>query len=123
MLYQVLSPFVYSIDADGFYDAIKNIVKINHYRNINELIITDRVRNMKAIMKYYKNDGRNKVGINVYPLGKYGSYIDTNETYNPPLIATPGVIAPAIIANKIPDNTVAISAVPFIPMQIPKHIL
>lgn len=103
MIFQVLSPFVYTIDADSIYEAIKNIVKIKRHMNINQLIITDRIRNMKATMKYYKHDGRNKVGINVYPMGQYGTYIDTNETYNPPTLVPTitNVVAPFI---QIPDS-------------------
>lgn len=67
VLYQVLSPIVMSINGDSFKEAIKNFVKLNHRLDINKIIITDQQNHMEATLKYFKHDGRNKVGINYYP--------------------------------------------------------
>jgi hypothetical protein len=125
MFYQVLSPFSYGIDASCFNEAIKNVIKLNKEININELIITDRVRNMKATMRYYKHDGRNKVGINVYPMGKYGTYIDTNEKYNPPALVSSGIIAPVV--TSISSSNPVVSSRIITPLigpviEVPRHL-
>jgi hypothetical protein len=53
-------------------NAIKNYVKMNRNKGINELILKDREQHYRAIMKYYKNKGKDKVGITVYPYS-YGA--------------------------------------------------
>jgi hypothetical protein len=68
MIYQILSPIPYSVYADSYKEAIKNYINFNHQMNINNIIITDQKNHMKALLKYYKHDGRNKVGINMFPI-------------------------------------------------------
>ena len=60
-----------SINGDSFKEAIKNFVTLNHRLDINKIIITDQQNHMEATLKYFKHDGRNKVGINVYPTPKF----------------------------------------------------
>jgi hypothetical protein len=69
MLYNILSPVAYAIDANSFKDAIKNYIILNYEMKINNLIITDQTNHMDARIKYYENDIRNRVGIDMYPLG------------------------------------------------------
>ena len=48
------------------------------------MIIKDQNRNIQAKIQYYKQDGRNKVGINMFPVGlQYPTPIVTNDTYVP----------------------------------------
>lgn len=67
MIYQVLSPVVMTVEADSFKEAVKNFVKLNHSLNINKIIIKDQNEHREAALEYFRQDGRNKVGINVYP--------------------------------------------------------
>ena len=94
MIYQIVSPIVTPIYGDSFKEAIKNYVKFNHNLNINNLIIKDQSQHWEARLRYYKENQKNKVGIDVYPY--------TNVTYPmlAPGIATPGIgslgIAPIV---------------------------
>ena len=129
MIYQVLSPFTSTLNADSFKEAIKNFIKINHNLHINNLIIKDQSRHMNAKMNYYKKDGRNKVGINMYPINNYSlplnsnTYIPTN-TYLSPLMIPPIAIHSPIINNGLLPSLVSMSSlspsgsVPFIPSVI-----
>mgnify|MGYP001501309150 CR=1 FL=1 len=65
--YQVVQPFYYSISADTVNSAIKNFVKIHHDLNLNSIIIKDQSRHIQANLKYFTEDGRNRVGINTFP--------------------------------------------------------
>lgn len=105
MIYQILQPFAYTIDANSFHEAIKNFVKINKAISINSMIITDQQKHMKANMNYYKHDGRNKVGINMFPISPYGlPVVSMNETYIPPRVVLGNVLVAPV-------------------MQIPKYIV
>ena len=87
MIFQVIAPFETTIYGDSFKEAIKNFIKINHNLNITEMIIKDQQRNIQAQIKYYEQDGRNKVGINMFPVGlQYPIPVVTNDTYIPPRI-------------------------------------
>jgi hypothetical protein len=67
MPFQVISPMLMNIDGSDFNEAVKNFVKLNRHLNINELILTDQINNMRANIRYYNKGGRNKAGINLYP--------------------------------------------------------
>ena len=106
MLYQILSPVVATIDGNSFKEAVKNYVKLHHDINLNELIITDQMQHMKAQMKYYKEDTRNKVGINMFPISNYGLPVAT-DTFRPSNVIVP----PNFDANR--------NSYPFLPVQAP----
>lgn len=63
-----LSPIIYSIDGDTFNEGVKNFVKLHYNLSLMNLIISDQQRHYKANMKYYKKDGKRKVGIDYYPV-------------------------------------------------------
>lgn len=112
MIYQVVSPFSLEISADSIKEAIKNAVKIKRNINITEMIIKDQNRHIKAKLEYYQQDGRNKVGINMFPVGyNYPIPIVTNDTYVPPQI----IQSPLIPMSPIPLSPVMS---PFIPTVI-----
>lgn len=66
--YQVLSPFATTIYGDSFNEAIKNYIKLNRQLNITEMIVKDQMNHYQAKMNYYKENSRNKVGINILPV-------------------------------------------------------
>lgn len=69
MAFQILYPFHHVIDSDSFANAIKYFVKMNDNLKINNMIIKDRHgKSMAANLKYYKNNKKNKVGINYFPI-------------------------------------------------------
>jgi hypothetical protein len=115
MIFNVVSPIVATIDGDSLKDAIKNFIKFNHNMNIREMIIRDQSNNVRANINYYKQDGRNKVGINMFPVGlDYPIPIVTNDTYIPPrLIEQPLNLWPL---SPIPLSPYGISS--FIPSVI-----
>ncbi len=101
MIFQVVSPFVATIDGDSFKDAIKNFIKLNHNINITQMIIKDQSNQMRANIKYYQQDGRNKVGINMFPVGlDYPVPIVVNDTFIPnTIVETP--LIPVINADPL----------------------
>jgi hypothetical protein len=90
MIYKVISPIVATIDGDSLKEAVKNFIKINHNLNINNMIIKDQSTNYEAKIKYYQQDGRNKVGINMFPINS--NYLPiANDTFIPNNIIEPNM--------------------------------
>jgi hypothetical protein len=111
MIYQIVSPFTDTIYGDSFKEAIKNYIKVNRNVNVSQMIVTDQTNHIQAYMKYYQQDGRNRVGINMYPISN-------------PFLNTPPVV---IVKNEkeeryIPQNIVqtpviqSIVPAPFLPV-------
>lgn len=116
MIFTVTFPFESVIYGDSFKDAIKNFVKLNHNLNINKMIITDQKRNMEASINYYKEDGRNKVGINMFPVGyPFPTPIVVNDTYVPSRVTDGIVVNPYLPISPLPISPVGI---PFVPTVI-----
>lgn len=82
MIYNIVSPFRYEISGDSQIDAIKQFIKINYELNINRMIIQDRQRHMQANFNYYKQNGQNKVGIDMYPVNYLPIINNSNTPYN-----------------------------------------
>jgi hypothetical protein len=120
MIYQIVSPIVATIEGDSFKEAIKNYVKFNHSLNIRNLIVKDQADHAyEARLRYYMENQKNKVGIDVYPY--------TNINYpviapiNPVIAPINPVIAPInpVIA---PMNPLISSLKPFYSNSIPTYI-
>ena len=127
MIYQIVSPIVTPIYGDSFKEAIKNYVKFNHNLNINNLIIKDQSQHWEARLRYYKENQKNKVGIDVYPY--------TNLTY--PMLApgiaargispivSPGIIAPGVASGIVAPGIISpfagtsIVSTPMIGVNVP----
>jgi hypothetical protein len=113
MLFQIVQPFVADIYGDSFKEAVKNYVKINHNINITNMIIKDQSNHYETRLRYYMENNKNKVGIDVYPY--------TNMSY--PVIApvTP-IMAPvtpimAPITPIIRSNAPITFAPSFVPIS------
>jgi len=65
--YTFYQPIYYVMDAETVKDAIKNYVKFHRNYEITQLMMADQKQRYEAKLKYFKHDGRNKVGINIYP--------------------------------------------------------
>ena len=65
--YKIISPMNVSIMGDSAIDAIKNFVKMNHELEINNLILQDEGKRMYARIRYFQDQNKHKVGIDVYP--------------------------------------------------------
>jgi hypothetical protein len=122
MIYQIVAPFVADIYGDSFKDAVKNIIKLKRDLNLNDIIIKDQTQHMQARIKYYQEDGRNKVGINMFPLGPgYPTLgptpIVVNDTYIPQRVITPPEIP---IIAPVPLPLGPIGPIPtYLPLSIP----
>ena len=81
MIYNIVSPFQYEIQGDDYNTAIKNFIKINHDLQIQQMIFKDRQKYMMANMRYYKQNQKNKIGIDTYPLN-YIPIINNNVPYD-----------------------------------------
>ena len=109
MLYQIVSPFTADIYGDSFKEAVKNYLKMNRNINVSSMIITDQMNHMQAYMKYYQQDGRNRVGINMYPI--------TNPFLNsPPVVVVKNEKEEKYIPQNIVQTPVVAST--FLPMNV-----
>jgi hypothetical protein len=108
MLFQIVQPFAADIYGDSFKEAVKNYVKFNQNMNITNLIIRDQANHYDTRLRYYTENNKNKVGIDVYPY--------TNVTY-PTMF--PGVlpIGGPIISSNAPV-TFAPSMIPVAPPMV-----
>ena len=109
MLYQIVSPFTADIYGDSFKEAVKNYLKMNRNINVSSMIITDQMNHMQAYMKYYQQDGRNRVGINMYPT----SYPFLNS---PPVVVVKNEKEEKYIPQNIVQTPVVAST--FLPMNV-----
>lgn len=98
MIFSVIAPILTTIDGDSLKEAIKNFIKINHKLNIRHMIIKDQQDHFRANIEYYKQDGRNKVGIDMYPISY--PFINNYGMVPPSYPIAPFI--PTVI--KIPNN-------------------
>jgi hypothetical protein len=68
MEFKIVFPVVSTVFSDSFKDAIKQYIETNRAMNINQMIIHDRMNRMQANIRYYNQDGRSKMGINMFPV-------------------------------------------------------
>jgi hypothetical protein len=108
MIYQVVYPITTSIYGDTFKEAIKNYIKLNHNLNISQMVVTDQTNHMQANIKYYQQDGRNRVGINMFPTSNTwpSMMVVNNDTYVPQNIMPIPSVAAVVTAPS-----------PFMPLQ------
>jgi len=67
MIFQVVHPFVMTINGDSLKTAVKNFIKLKHGLNLSKIILADQNRYYEAVFNYYNHSGRSKVGIDYYP--------------------------------------------------------
>lgn len=78
--YQILSPVQVDIMGDSVTDAIKKFIKMNHTLAINNLILQDADKHMYAKIRYFQNERKHKIGIDVYPTIPVNMNINNQET-------------------------------------------
>lgn len=123
MIFQVVFPFESTIYGDSFKEAIKHFIKLNHNFNITKMIVKDQSRQIEANLNYYKKDGRNKVGINMFPIDlQYPIPIITNDVFVPQSMVVPDSISPflPLSSNGMLNSPMSVSSItmPFIPTVI-----
>jgi len=117
--YQIISPFVTTINGDDYKEAIKNYVKLNYNNNINTLIFKDHQQHYEARLKYYNQDNKKKVGIDFYP---YTNILVANNLKKPVVVPALGsVVSPTpmgpAIAPVIPAPVPVITSAPVFASQ------
>lgn len=120
MIYQVVYPFTTSIYGDTFKEAIKNYIKLNHNLNLSQMIVTDQTNHMQANIKYYQQDGRNRVGINMYPVSSTwpSMMIVNNDKYVPQNVVQMPPLATAVVSSPfLPIRTIDSSYLPLSPIS------
>lgn len=94
MIYQIVSPVYASIHGDSFKEAIKNYVKFNHNLNVTNLIIKDQADHAyEARLRYYMQNEKNKVGIDVYPYTNIKPMVVAPMVAAAPIIPTGPVVS------------------------------
>ena len=109
MLFQIVQPIVADIYGDSFKEAIKNYVKFNHNLNITNMIIKDQANHYEARLRYYQENNKNKVGIDVYPY--------TNVSYPVVTPVVPVVPAGPIVRSPVPITITPISTNPLVTVK------
>lgn len=112
MLFQVLSPFTMSVNADSFKDAIKQVVVNQRNLDITRLIMADRFNNrMHADIAYTLKDGKYVAGISLTPTTFTNIYnmmtpaVVTNNKNTPyPLSPMLNVLRPAVLTKDTTDG-------------------
>lgn len=126
MLFQIVQPIVTDIYGDSFKEAIKNYVKLNYNANITNMVIKDQNNHYQTRLRYYQENNKNKVGIDVYPYTNMsypiiqpGPFIQSPSgpftqlplgpfIQSPPIITTQPIIQPGpIIQSPIPITIVS----------------
>ena len=105
MNFNIIHPFVKVINGDSISEAIKTYVKFNYDINLTNLIIQDQEKYFNTKIKYYMHDGRNKVGIDIYPTNPL--LIQSGLVVQQPgLIVQPGIVVQPNIINSqlMPSN-------------------
>ncbi len=68
MEFKIVFPVASTVVSDSFKDAIKQYIEINRAMDIRQMIIHDQMNRMQANIRYYNKEGRNKMGINMFPV-------------------------------------------------------
>jgi hypothetical protein len=96
MIFNVLSPFALTIDADSFKDAAKKFVVMQKNLDITRLILADRFNSkMQANVVYTLDNGNYKAKIGLFPT-TLSSLPAVGVVSNNPNAAYPVVGAPLI---------------------------
>lgn len=66
-VYNIVSPYTVSLNSTDLTSAVKQFAKTYYHMKINEIIIKDQIRNYRANLKYFKDNGRPRVGIRMFP--------------------------------------------------------
>ena len=115
MLFNVLSPFAYTIDADTFAVAAKDFVERQRNLDITRIILADRFKNtMRADIAYKYDNGNIVAGISlaptVYPTYPYGVGVSpVGVGVSPMGVSSVGVspvgVSPAGMLHQTADGT------------------
>ncbi len=112
MSYRIIHPVAMPIDANDFRDAVKKYIKLNHFMNIEQIILSDQYKHMKANVRYYNDNNHRKASVQLVPIdaGAVSSIIGFSSTdpkapypapagfvMGPSRIGGPaGILAPAV---------------------------
>jgi hypothetical protein len=104
------------VNGTSFKTAVKNFVKLHHSLKLNKIIITDQNKHMEATLKYYKNDGRNRVGINMYPTRKTVIASVNSPTIISPVVSpfVSAVVSPVIAVPALKVGNITTSSGPIV---------
>ena len=66
-VYTVVSPYLVNLNANDLTSAVKQFAKTYYHMKINEIIVKDQIKNYRATLKYFKDNGTPRVGIRMFP--------------------------------------------------------
>ena len=99
------------IYGDSFKEAVKNYVKFNHKLNITNMIIKDQSNHYNTKLRYYIENNKNKVGIDVYPYTNVFPYTNVQPVMSS--VMSP-VMSPAMSPVMSPVMSPAMSLNPMV---------
>ena len=65
--YVLMSPYSYTVQAPSIAQAVKNFIKMSDFVNVERMIISDQNKEYEARLKFFNENGKNKVGIKIMP--------------------------------------------------------
>jgi hypothetical protein len=68
MSFNIVYPVAMPIDGKDFKDAAKRFIKLNHFMNIEQMVLADQMRYMQANVNYLNNNHRRKASIQLMPI-------------------------------------------------------
>ena len=111
MIYNIVSPFSLSINADSYKEAVKNFIKINYNLNINRLIIKNKNEYMKAKIDYYNKLGHKKFGVKLMPYNN-GYVYPTSNVISPLSLTPTSPISHLPVSHISPIPTSSLTSIP-----------
>lgn len=108
MIYNIVSPFSLSINADSYKEAVKEFIKLNYSLNINRLIIKNKNEYMKAKIDYYNKLGHKKFGVKLMPYNNGYVYPTSN-------VISPLSLTPTSPISPIPTSS--LTSIPIAPIS------
>jgi len=128
MIFQILSPVVTSIQGDSLKEAIKNFVKVNYAYQFRNFVLADQVNKYNANINYYKENNKNKIGINIssndvglnmYPSNSIVQPIyKENDDGKPSKIVNMGMQVPLVQYSLPVQNTINVKPIVTAPNMI-----
>lgn len=113
--FNIVYPINDVIFGDSFKEAIKNYIKLNRNMQITQMIIKDQSQQVRANLRYYSENGRDKVGINMFPVGLNYPIPVITDGYLPQLPVTEPLVTTLFPLSPIPLSPIM---APFVPTVI-----
>jgi hypothetical protein len=100
-IFQFHYPISQTISADDYHEAVIKYIKLYRQHNIERFIVSDYMKNYQnAVVKYFKENGKNKVKVNFGPyngpIGVFGQNVEDGLLMRAHPTLTPQGVVPSV---------------------------